>query len=69
MERGDTVGRVFEGPARFGEKDLESILSSETHFSALLVCPLCVTLLEERCLWWLAVTFRSMSVNEVPCGP
>lgn len=36
LERVNTMGRVFEGPARCGEKDLVSILSSETHFSALL---------------------------------
>lgn len=36
LEREDTVGRVFEGPAQFGENDLVSILISETPFSALL---------------------------------
>lgn len=36
LEREDRVGRVFEGPEQFGEKDLVSILVSETHFSAFL---------------------------------
>lgn len=77
LQREDTAGWVCEGSAwlslpEFGEEDL--VLWVDQYWALrgialLAACPSSVALVGERDPWWFAVSFRGVSINEVPCGP